>query len=267
MKKEKTAAIGRLIEILDRLRTECPWDRKQTNETLRNMTLEECYELADAIDNHDNDNIKEELGDVLLHVLFYAKIAEEQGLYTIEDVAEGECEKLIFRHPHIFSDTKVTGAEDVVKNWEQLKKLEKNRQYTLSGVPGALPAIMKAEKIQKKAAKTGFDWQDRNDVWEKVTEEMAEVRAAIDNESQQRIEEEFGDLLFSVINAARLYKVDPESALEKCNRKFIARFTEMERQAETEQKTLEGMTLDELETRWQQAKTVCKNHSDHSTKN
>ena len=222
---KRLAALGRVIDTLDILRVRCPWDAKQTNESLRPNTIEEVYELAQALANDDTADIKKELGDVLLHVLFYSKIADEQGRFDIADVADALNDKLIFRHPHIFGDVKVGNAHDVETNWEKIKLKEKGGNRTvLAGVPEALPALIKAFRIQEKAANVGFDWEKRDDVWQKVCEETGEVSEAIASGSQSDIEVEFGDLLFSIINAARLYGVNPENALERTNRKFISRF-------------------------------------------
>lgn len=257
----KIDELAALIDILDTLRRECPWDRKQTNESLRNLTIEECYELCDAIDNEDNDNIKEELGDVLLHILFYAKIAEEKNIFDIGDVARHEVEKLKFRHPHIFSDTVVDSVDDVLNNWEKLKEIEKagTREGILSGIPKSLPAISKAEKIQTKMVKVGFDWEQREDVWGKVSEELAEVREAVNSKEQKDIEEEFGDLLFSVINACRLYGVSPETALEKCNKKVIARFNLAEQLAKEAGSNMSELNLEQMDEFWDSAKGIIKN--------
>ncbi len=259
--KNKLESIKEFIEVLDILRVQCPWDRKQTIQTLRNMTIEECFELCDAIDKQDAQNLKEELGDLFLHILFYAKIAEEEGLFDIADVANAEVEKLKFRHPHIFSDVKADTAEEVLNNWEKLKKIEKgeSRKTVLSGVPVSLPAISRAEKIQKKVAKVGFDWEKREDVWEKVNEELLEVREAVGENNPQAIEEEFGDLLFSVVNACRLYGVSPETALAKCNDKFIRRFELMESKSLQNGLEIEKMSLSEMDKLWVEAKNELKN--------
>lgn len=248
--------IVELINVLDILREKCPWDRKQTIESLKMLTLEECYELTEAVDNRDFHHIKEELGDLLLHILFYSKIAEEMGEFNIGDVANTEREKLIFRHPHVFSTTEVKDSEEVVKNWDELKKQEKgsSREMTLSGVPNTMPAMMKAIKIQKKVSKVGFDWSNREEVWAKVTEEINETREAIDHKEQKEIEEEFGDLLFAVTNAARLYGVDAEEALEKCNKKFTNRFNFVERSLKERNIELKDASIDEMERFWQKAK-------------
>lgn len=252
---EKTDAIGRVITTLDRLRVECPWDRKQTNESLRPNTIEETYELCDALLADDQENISKELGDVLLHVLFYSKIGEEKDEFDIADVADKLNKKLIFRHPHVFGETHVENSHDVEQNWEQIKLKEKGGNKTvLGGVPKSLPAMIKADRIQEKAANVGFDWEERSQVWDKVKEEVSEVSAEIDSLDPQRLEEEFGDLLFSVINAARLYGVNPENALEKTNRKFIRRFNYVEAKAKSLGRNLKEMTLGEMDQLWNEAK-------------
>ena len=252
---KRLAALGRVIDTLDILRVRCPWDAKQTNESLRPNTIEEVYELAQALANDDTADIKKELGDVLLHVLFYSKIADEQGRFDIADVADALNDKLIFRHPHIFGDVKVGNAHDVETNWEKIKLKEKGGNRTvLAGVPEALPALIKAFRIQEKAANVGFDWEKRDDVWQKVCEETGEVSEAIASGSQSDIEVEFGDLLFSIVNAARLYGVNPENALERTNRKFISRFNHIERSAAESGRAVSDLSLDEMETLWCEAK-------------
>ena len=252
---KRLAALGRVIDTLDILRVRCPRDAKQTNESLRPNTIEEVYELAQALANDDTADIKKELGDVLLHVLFYSKIADEQGRFDIADVADALNDKLIFRHPHIFGDVKVCNAHDVETNWEKIKLKEKGGNRTvLAGVPEALPALIKAFRIQEKAANVGFDWEKRDDVWQKVCEETGEVSEAIASGSQSDIEVEFGDLLFSIINAARLYGVNPENALERTNRKFISRFNHIERSAAESGRAVSDLSLDEMETLWCEAK-------------
>lgn len=254
-RQEKIEALGRVIDTLDILRVKCPWDAKQTNESLRANTIEEVYELCDALINSDDANIRKELGDVLLHVLFYAKIGEEKGAFDIADVCDALNTKLIFRHPHVFGDTSVSSTDDVLKNWEELKLKEKGGNKTvLSGVPTALPAIIKADRIQEKAANVGFDWEKPEQVWDKVREEMAEFEETAAEKSPERMEEEMGDLLFSVINAARLYKINPENALEKTNRKFISRFNYLEKRAHELNKPLKEMTLAEMDAIWEEAK-------------
>ncbi|MCM1518064.1 MAG: nucleoside triphosphate pyrophosphohydrolase [Pseudoflavonifractor sp.] len=257
-REEKIEAIGRVIDTLDILRRECPWDRKQTNESLRPNTVEEVYELCDALINDDNANIRKELGDVLLHILFYSKIGEEKAAFDIADVADALNAKLIFRHPHVFGDVTADDAHQVEQNWEQIKLKERGGNKTvLAGVPTALPALIKADRIQEKAANVGFDWEKREQVWEKVKEEIDEVGREIDTmESQERVEAEFGDLLFSIVNAARLYNVNPENALEKTNKKFISRFNHVESRAKELGRQLREMTLDEMDTLWNEAKEL-----------
>ena len=224
-RQEQLEALGRIIDTLNILRVKCPWDAKQTNESLRPNTIEEVYELVQALMDDDQKNIKKELGDVLLHILFYAKIGDEKDQFDIADVADALNDKLIFRHPHVFGETKVDGAEQVIQNWEQLKLKEKDgNRSVLAGVPAALPALIKAFRIQEKAANVGFDWEHPDQVWDKVKEETAETGEAIAGGRKEDIEAEFGDLIFSVVNAARLYGVNPENALERTNRKFISRF-------------------------------------------
>ena len=254
-REEKIEALGRVIDTLDILRVQCPWDAKQTNESLRPNTIEETYELAQALLDNDDANICKELGDVLLHVLFYSKIGSEKEQFDIADVADRLNEKLIFRHPHIFGDVKVNDAHDVEQNWEQIKLREKGGNRTvLAGVPDALPALVKAFRLQEKAANAGFDWEKPEDVWEKEAEETSEVGAEIASGNRDALEAEFGDLLFAVINAARLYKINPENALERTNRKFISRFNFIESQAAAQGRKIGELTLDEMEALWQQAK-------------
>ncbi len=249
--------MGRVIDTLDRLRVECPWDRKQTNESLRTNTIEEVYELCDALLNDDNSNICKELGDVLLHVLFYAKIGEEKDEFDIAEVADRLNKKLIFRHPHVFGSVHVDGAHDVELNWEQIKLKEKDGNKTvLSGVPASLPAMIKADRIQEKAANVGFDWEEPRQVWDNVKEEVAEFDREIDRMDREKMEEEFGDVLFSMINAARLYKINPENALEKTNRKFISRFNYVEAKAKESGRQLKDMTLEEMDRLWNEAKRI-----------
>ncbi|HRF68185.1 MAG TPA: nucleoside triphosphate pyrophosphohydrolase [Muribaculum sp.] len=256
-RQEKIEALGRVIDTLDRLRVECPWDRKQTNESLRTNTIEEVYELCDALLNDDNSNICKELGDVLLHVLFYAKIGEEKDEFDIAEVADRLNKKLIFRHPHVFGSVHVDGAHDVELNWEQIKLKEKDGNKTvLSGVPASLPAMIKADRIQEKAANVGFDWEEPRQVWDKVKEEVAEFDREIDRMDREKMEEEFGDVLFSMINAARLYKINPENALEKTNRKFISRFNYVEAKAKESGRQLKDMTLEEMDRLWNEAKRI-----------
>lgn len=256
-REEKIEALGKVIDTLDILRVECPWDRKQTNESLRPNTIEEVYELCEALLNSDKANIKKELGDVLLHILFYSKIGEESGDFDIADVAEALNAKLIFRHPHVFGDTKVNDSHDVEQNWEQIKLKEKGGNKTvLAGVPKSLPAMIKADRIQEKASNVGFDWDERSQVWDKVREEIGEVAKEIDAMSQDRMEAEFGDLFFSLVNAARLYGVNPENALERTNQKFISRFNYVEAAAKKTGRNLKEMTLAEMDELWNKAKSI-----------
>lgn len=256
-REEKLAALGRILDTLDILRVKCPWDAKQTNESLRPNTIEEVYELAQALIDGDAPEIRKELGDVLLHVLFYSKIGEEQGRFDIADVADALNDKLIFRHPHVFGDVKADDAHQVEKNWEDIKLRERGGNRTvLAGVPRALPALVKAYRIQEKAANVGFDWEQPADVWAKVREEADEVSEAIASGRHEDIEAEMGDLLFSVINAARLYKVNPENALERTNRKFIARFNHIEAEAARDGRHIRDLSLDEMEQLWQQTKSL-----------
>jgi len=250
--EDKLKVFQELLEIMDRLRVECPWDMKQTNETLRNLTIEETYELADAILEGDQEDIKKELGDLLLHIVFYAKIGSETGDFDIADIIRNLNEKLIYRHPHIFGDTKVDNADDVKKNWEELKLRE--GKAVLQGVPPSLPAMIKANRIQEKVKAVGFDWDERDQVWDKVREELDELAEEVKKEDQKNMESEFGDLLFSVINAARLYGIDPETALEKTNLKFIKRFKYLEQNTLGKGRKLRDMNLDEMNGIWKQAK-------------
>ena len=254
-KEYRLEAFGKLLDILDCLREKCPWDRKQTNESLRCNTIEEVYELSNALLKSETDEIKKELGDVLLHIVFYSKIADEKGQFDIADVCDALCQKLIYRHPHVFGAVSVKGSDEVEDNWEQLKLKEKDGNKTvLSGVPEALPALIKAERIQEKAAHAGFDWEKPEDVWEKVKEEIGEVEAELRSDDTKRREDEFGDLLFSIINAARLYKVNVENALEHTNRKFIDRFNYIERKAKEQGKTVNQLELAEMDALWNEYK-------------
>lgn len=254
-REEKLAAMGRFMDVLDTLRVQCPWDRKQTNESLRANTIEETYELAEALMADDNTNICKELGDVLLHVLFYSKIGEEKGAFDLADVCNKETDKLIYRHPHIYGEVHADTPEDVKANWEKLKEKEKGGNKTvLGGVPSALPAMIKAARIQEKAANVGFDWEKREDVWNKVKEEISEVETEIQSKDKIRLEAEFGDLLFAVINAARLYGVNPENALEHTNRKFIDRFNYIEAGAKKQGKHVSDLTLAEMDAFWDEYK-------------
>ena len=244
----------KLVQIMNELREQCPWDKKQTIHTLKPMTLEEVYELCDAIINEDWNNIKEELGDVLLHILFYSRIAKEENKFDINDVIEAISKKLITRHPHIYGDVKVENEDDVKRNWEKIKLKEGVKKSILSGVPNALPAVVKATRIQEKVKQVGFEWSNINDVWKKVEEEMGELKVAIKTNQQQDIEEEFGDVLFSLINYARFLKIDAESALEKTNQKFIRRFKSIESIAVERGKNLSDMSLEEMDEIWNEVK-------------
>ncbi len=253
---EKTlASFEKLLNIMDELRKKCPWDKKQTFESLRNLTTEEVYELSDAIFNKKMNNIKKELGDILLHIVFYAKLGSEKNSFNIKDVIDALNEKLIFRHPHVFGKTDVQSAKEVEENWEQLKLKEKDgNKSVLSGIPKTLPACIKAFRIQDKARGVGFDWDKKEQVWDKVDEELTELKDEIKNNKQENIENEFGDLLFAVINAARLYGVHPEDALEKTNRKFIKRFSFLENNTLKKGKNLKDMSLKEMDVLWDKAK-------------
>lgn len=262
--EEKNAAFERLMRVLDELRVKCPWDRKQTNASLRPNTIEETYELCDALMNDDTQDICKELGDVLLHVAFYAKIASEQGRFDMADVCNRLCDKLIFRHPHVFPPNEETAQkasaaikteEQVLEQWEKIKQREKDGNTSvLSGVPGHLPTLIKAYRIQDKARGVGFDWEERSQVWEKVKEEIAEFEAEVENMSTDKAEAEFGDVMFSLINAARLYHINPDNALERTNRKFIRRFNFLEARCRDLGKNMADMTLAEMDEIWEEAK-------------
>ena len=256
MEDKRLQSVGRLLDVLDELREKCPWDRKQTNESLRPNTIEETYELCEAIINCDNDAIKKELGDVLLHVVFYSKIGEEQGLYDVAEVCNALCDKLIFRHPHVFGDVSVDGSRQVEQNWEQIKLKEKGGNKTvLAGVPSGLPALVKAFRIQEKACNVGFDWERPEQVWDKVREEFDELQREIAMGNADGMEAEMGDFIFSLVNAARLYKINPENALERTNQKFIRRFNYVEQGAREQGKNLKEMTLAEMDVLWDEAKS------------
>jgi XTP/dITP diphosphohydrolase len=251
--EHKLKAFGRLLKIMDELREQCPWDRKQTLQSLRNLTIEETYELADAILEEDMEEIKEEIGDILLHMVFYAKIADEKNAFDIADALHAVCDKLVKRHPHIYGDVKVRDEEDVKRNWEQLK-LKEGKKSVLQGVPKSLPAMVKAYRMQEKTKQVGFEWENSEQVWEKVEEEMAEFKEAMQQDfSPEKKEEEFGDVLFSLINYARFIDIDPETALEKVNQKFKKRFEYIEAHAD---KDLNDMSLGEMDALWNKAKTV-----------
>ena len=253
---ERLVATERLLEVMNTLREKCPWDREQTFESLRNNTIEETYELADAILDHNPEGIKEEIGDLLLHVVFYAKLGEESGAFDYTSMVNALCDKLIYRHPHVYGDIHADTPAAVKENWEALKLRKKNRKSgTLGGVPRSLPAMVKAFRVGEKAAATGFDWEKREDVWAKVKEEIAEVDAEMLARDRDRLEGEFGDLFFALINACRLYGVDPEAALERTNKKFIRRFNSMEEQAAAEGHTLHELSSERMEELWENAKT------------
>ena len=254
-RSEQLAAFGRLLDIMDDLREKCPWDRKQTFDSLRQNTIEETYELATAISRHDMNEISKELGDVLLHVIFYAKMGSETGAFDIADVCNRLCDKLIFRHPHVYGEAAAQNAEEVSHLWEQVKLKEQGGNKTvLGGIPDSLPALVKAYRIQDKVANVGFDWEHREDVWDKVHEELDELQAELAKEDGGNKEAEFGDLLFAMINAARLYKIRPDNALEQTNLKFMRRFNYLEQRAKEKGHDLKDMTLNEMEALWQEAK-------------
>ena len=256
-REEQLKAFDRLLTVMDELREKCPWDRKQTFESLRQNTIEETYELASALIQNDMNEIAKELGDVLLHVVFYAKIGSEKGAFDIADVCNKIADKLIFRHPHVYGEQAAENADEVSKLWEQVKLKEKDGNKTvLAGIPQALPALVKAYRIQDKAANVGFDWEKPQDVWAKVKEEIAEFEAEVENMDEEKATDEMGDLFFALVNAARLYKIRPDNALEKTNAKFIKRFNYIEQQAKEKGQSLKDMTLDEMEALWQEAKRV-----------
>ncbi len=266
-KKDPLKEFGRLLKIMDDLRQDCPWDREQTMESLRKLTIEETYELGDSVLKNDMNEIKGELGDLLLHIVFYSKIASESNSFEIADVIEGICKKLIHRHPHIYGDVVVENANDVKENWEALK-LKEGRKGVLSGVPLSLPALVKANRIQEKVHGVGFDWKEKHEIWEKIEEETLELKTAIKDLSQSKnkkkteaVEEEFGDLFFSLINAARLYEIDPENSLERTNIKFMRRFNFIEEQAEKAGKTITDLNLQEMNTLWEKAKMEIRNNN------
>lgn len=254
-KEQKLQAFSRLLDIMDDLREKCPWDKKQTFESLRYLTIEETYELGDAILEKDMQEIKKELGDILLHIVFYSKIGSETGDFDIADVTNGICEKLIHRHPHIYGDVKVENEEEVKHNWEKLK-LKEGRKSVLEGVPNSLPAMVKANRIQEKVKAVGFDWEEPQQVWEKVQEELGELQNEVKNGNQEKINQEFGDVLFSMINYARFLNVNPEDALEQTNKKFIKRFKYLEEKSNEIGKSLSEMTLAEMDVYWNEAKKL-----------
>ncbi len=254
-RKNQLQAIDRLLTIMDELREQCPWDKKQTFESLRHLTIEETYELGDAILDNDLNEIRNELGDLLLHIVFYSKIGSETDSFDIESVANGICEKLIHRHPHIYGDVKVNDEEEVKRNWEELK-LKEGKKSVLEGVPKSLPALVKASRIQDKVAGVGFDWEEPQQVFEKVQEELAELQEEVTAANQDKIEAEFGDVLFSMINYARFLKVNPEDALERTNKKFIKRFMHLEQRSKELAKPIKEMNLDEMNSYWEEAKAL-----------
>ena len=260
-KAEKLAAFGRLLDIMDTLRAECPWDKKQTFESLRHLTIEETYELGDAILSGNRTEIKKELGDLLLHIVFYSKLGSEEEAFDLADVANEICEKLIYRHPHIYGDVKVKDEAEVKKNWEALK-LKEGKKTVLGGVPKGLPALVKAQRIQDKAAGVGFDWENATQVWEKVKEELDEFQLEVQKGDVKKSEEELGDVLFSLINYARFLKINPDTALEHTNRKFIQRFNTMEAEVEQKGKFLQDLALEELEDLWEKAKNQVSSSED-----
>ena len=254
-RQEKMEAFGQLLDVLDELRVKCPWDREQTNESLRTNTIEETFELCEALMNEDNTNIKKELGDLLLHIVFYAKIGEEKNAFDIKDVCDSLCQKLIYRHPHVFGDVEAKTAGKVEQNWEELKLKEKGGNKTvLEGVAKHLPSLVKAHRIQDKARNVGFDWEKKEDVWDKVNEELNELKTEINNMDSDKMEAEFGDFFFSIINAARLYKINPDNALERTNQKFIRRFNYIEEHTIKQGKSLKEMSLQEMDKLWNEAK-------------
>ena len=256
-REEKLEAFGRLLDVLDTLREKCPWDRKQTNESLRPNTIEETFELCDALLKNDTKNVCKELGDVFMHVCFYALIGSEKGEFDIADVCNIEADKLIFRHPHVYGEVKADTEDKVLQNWEQIKLKEKDgNKSVLAGVPASLPSLIKAYRIQDKARNAGFDWEDKGDVWAKVREELAELEAELRCEDEEKSTQELGDFLFSVINAARLYHLNPDNALEYANQKFIRRFNYIEKQAKEHGKMLKDMTLGEMDELWNEAEEM-----------
>lgn len=256
-KNKSLEEFQKLLDIIDELRVKCPWDMKQTNESLRKLTIEETFELAEAIFSKNNEGIRNELGDLMLHIVFYAKIAEEKGIFSMADVLKGINNKLIYRHPHVFGDVEVSGAKEVEQNWEKLKIKEDNGyKPVLSGVPASLPAMVKANRVQEKVRGVGFDWEKREQIWDKVLEEIHELKAEINNRNKIKMESELGDVLFSIINASRLYDIDPEAALEKTNRKFIKRFNYLEEETLKKGISLHDMGIDEMNVIWEEAKKL-----------
>lgn len=262
-KEEKLEAFGRLLDVLDTLREKCPWDRKQTNESLHTNTIEEVYELCDALMKDQPQEICKELGDVIMHVVFYSRIAQEKELFDIADVLNKQCDKLIFRHPHVYGDAVAESAGDVLKSWEQIKLKEKDgNKSVLSGVPSALPSLIKSYRVQEKAANVGFDWEKKEDVWKKVKEEIAEFEAEVGNMDKEKATSEFGDVIFSLVNAARLYHINPDNALERTNQKFIRRFNYVEEHSIKAGKNLNEMSLEEMDLLWEEAKKLGKVKND-----
>lgn len=258
-REQQLAAFSRLLDVMETLREKCPWDRKQTFDSLRCNTIEETFELADAVFQHDMPNIKKELGDVLLHIVFYSKMAQEQGAFDIADVCNALCDKLIFRHPHVYGNVDANSPETVIQNWEQLKRQEKDGNKTvLSGVPASLPSLIKAYRIQDKARNVGFDWEERSQVWDKVREEINEFSVEADRLDADKMESELGDVLFSIVNAARLYGINPDNALERTNQKFIGRFNYLEAHTLKQGRNLRDMTLAEMDELWNEAKRLEK---------
>jgi len=252
---EKVEAFKKILQIMDDLREKCPWDKVQTNETLRALTIEETYELAEAILKNDKESIKKELGDLFLHVIFYSKIGSETGDFDIADVINSLAEKLIYRHPHVFGETDVNSIDEVKKNWEELKLKEKGNSSVLGGIPSSLPAMVKSFRIQEKARGVGFDWEYKEQVWDKVVEEIDEFKTEIANMDNEKAEAEFGDVFFALINAARLYGINPENALERTNQKFIKRFNYLEEHTMKKGKSLKDMSLAEMDVYWEKAKS------------
>lgn len=254
---ERKEAFSRLLDIMDKLREECPWDKKQTMETLRSLTIEETYELSDAICEKDMPEIKKELGDLLLHIVFYAKIATEQNAFTIIDVIDSLCDKLIYRHPHIFSDVIVKDDKEVERNWEQLKLTEKGRsKKVMQGVPKTMPSMIKAMRMQDKARGVGFDWEEKEQVWAKVEEEIAELKEEFKSGDSDKMEDEFGDVLFSLVNAARLYDINPDDALERTNKKFLKRFSYLEDKVNEQGRNIKDLSLSQMDELWEEAKKI-----------
>lgn len=255
--QSSTQAFQRLLDIMDRLRVECPWDRKQTIESLRHLTIEEVFELSQAIVDEDYQDVKKELGDIIMHIVFYSRIAEDRNLFTIDDVINGICEKLIIRHPHVFGDTSVKSAEEVADNWEKIKLTKEHNRSVLGGVPNGMPELLKAYRMQEKAAGVGFDWNKRDDVWDKVEEEIGELKYEVENNgSKERLTEEFGDVMLSLVNYSRFIKVNPMDALEVANKKFRSRFNYVEEKAREMGKSLVDMSLDEMNELWDEAKKM-----------